>query len=160
LAGVLTGPRKRAKLNSVEILAKRDSWHGETLRFRHRILLRRRGESPPESDTAPLGISPDEFLRRFLLHVLPSGFHRIRHYGLLARGSRAISIDRLRALIATHAPGPPASVANDNDVSDEPAPSALPACPCCGGRMRIVELFGRGQAPRAPSVFRLRIDSS
>ena len=105
-------------------------------------------------------LSPDEFLRRFLLHVLPSGFHRIRHYGLLARGSRAISIDRLRTLIAAQAPGPPASAANDNDGVDESAASALPACPCCGGRMRIVELFGRCLAPRDPFVFRLRIDSS
>jgi len=105
-------------------------------------------------------LTPDEFLRRFLLHVLPSGFHRIRHYGLLARGSRAISIDRLRALIAAQAPDPPAPAANDNDLADEPAASVLPACPCCGGRMRIVELFGRGQAPGAPLAFRFRIDSS
>ena len=56
LAGVLTGPRKPAKLNRVVILAKCNNWHGETLRFRHRILLRCPRESP-ESDTAPAGIT-------------------------------------------------------------------------------------------------------
>jgi len=57
LAGVLTGPRKRAKPRGVKILSKRYSWHDETLWFRHRILLRRLRESP-ESDTPPVGIRP------------------------------------------------------------------------------------------------------
>jgi hypothetical protein len=101
----------------------------------------------------------EEFLRRFLLHVLPDGFHRIRHYGVLAHGPRAMDIDRLRALIAVQAARQPTSPANDNDEPTEP--EAQPPCPCCGGRMRIIEVFTRGRAPRTPvPITRLRIDSS
>ena len=104
-------------------------------------------------------LSPEEFLRRFLLHVLPGGFHRIRHYGLLAHGPRAMDIDRLLALIAVQAARQPTSPANDNSEPAEPA--AQPPCPCCGGRMRIIEVFTRGRAPRTPvPITRLRIDSS
>jgi hypothetical protein len=60
-------------------------------------------------------LSPDEFLRRFLLHVLPSGFHRIRHYGLLAHGPQVIGLDRVRALIGAQAIGEPDGPVNDND---------------------------------------------
>jgi hypothetical protein len=75
-------------------------------------------------------LDPHEFMRRFLLHVLPRGFHRIRHYGLLASSTRKASIARARELLAVSPPTEPA----------EPmAPSApLPPCPCCGGRMRII----------------------
>jgi hypothetical protein len=104
-------------------------------------------------------LSPEEFLRRFLLHVLPGGFHRIRHYGLLAHGPLAVDIDRLRALIAVQAARQPTSPANDNDEPTEP--EAQPPCPCCGGRMRIIEVFTRGRARRTPvPITRLRIDSS
>jgi hypothetical protein len=99
-------------------------------------------------------LSPDEFLRRFLLHVLPPGFHRIRHYGLLAKGTHAIDLDRLRALIATQAapePEPPEA---------EPETTTLPACPCCGGRMRIIERFGRGRTPRTAAGLPLWFDTS
>jgi putative transposase/transposase-like zinc-binding protein len=106
-------------------------------------------------------LSPDEFLRRFLLHVLPSGFHRIRHYGLLAHGPQTVGLDRVRALVAAQSASEPASPANDNS---EPAePEALPqlACPCCGGPMRIIEVFARGCSPRTPApIIRLRIDTS
>ena len=95
----------------------------------------------------------EEFLRRFLVHVLPSGFHRIRHYGLLAAGARA-DIGRLRALIA-----PLAKQASADEPADEQAAPDL-ACPCCGGRMRLVEVFSRGQAPRALPPKRLWADSS
>ena len=101
-------------------------------------------------------LSPDEFIRRFLRHVLPSGFHRIRHYGLLAKGPGAPDLDRLRTLITarTDSVMPP--------VAPEPAePDAAPlqACPGCGGRMRIIEVFLRGRLPH-PVVGRLWIDSS
>ncbi len=105
-------------------------------------------------------LTPDEFMRRFLLHVLPSGFHRIRHYGLLAHGPHALDLDRVRALIAGQPAAPTATAANDNDAPAEPEVATQPACPCCGGRMRIIEHFGRGQAPRSPFVLRLRVDSS
>jgi hypothetical protein len=105
-------------------------------------------------------LSPDEFLRRFLLHVLPSGFHRIRHYGLLAHGPRAVGLDRVRALIGAQAIGEPDAPANDNDPPVDPDASDQPHCPCCGGRMRIIEVFTRGHAPRTPLPVRLRIDSS
>jgi hypothetical protein len=87
-------------------------------------------------------LTPHEFIRRFLLHVLPHGFHRIRHYGLLASSARKANIARARELLAV-AP-PPERV-------EVPEPLAwLPPCPCCGGRMTIIETFGRWRQPRAP----------
>jgi hypothetical protein len=106
-----------------------------------------------------MSLSPAEFLRRFLLHVLPTGFHRIRHYGLLAKGPRAPDLEALRALIAARAGAPPAS-ANHEAEPPAPEPAALPACPCCGGRMRIVEIVLRGRAPRTAGAARLWMDSS
>jgi hypothetical protein len=84
----------------------------------------------------------DEFIRRFLLHVLPRGFHRIRHYGLLASSARKASLARARELLAV-APPP------DDDVPDEPL-DVRPPCPCCGGHMIIIETFERWRQPRAP----------
>jgi Putative transposase len=83
-----------------------------------------------------------EFMRRFLLHVLPQGFHRIRHYGLFASVTRKANIARVRELLAVVAP--PEAI-----VTEEP-PDLLPPCPCCGGRMRIIETFERWMEPRAP----------
>ena len=85
--------------------------------------------------------STDEFIRRFLLHVLPRGFHRIRHYGLLAGSSRKTSLDRARELLSVG----PQPEDNGPEVSD-----AQPPCPCCGGHMIIIETFARWQQPRAP----------
>ena len=101
-----------------------------------------------------MALGPDEFLRRFLLHVLPSGFHRIRHYGLLAKGPRAPDLGRLRALIAAPAKEPVATP----EPPPEPAEPEPQTCPGCGGRLRIVEVFRRGYAPR--TVGRLWMDSS
>ena len=85
-----------------------------------------------------------EFIRRFLMHVLPDGFHRIRHYGLLASAQRKANIARARALIGASTPKPEPP----NDGS--PAPLALrEPCPCCGSTMRIIETFRRGQVPRS-----------
>ncbi len=105
---------------------------------------------------ATMALSPDEFIRRFLLHVLPSGFHRIRHYGLLAKGPRAPDLGRLRALIAGQT-GQPAPVA---EPEPDPAAPEPQTCPGCGGRLRIVEVFRRGCAPRTVTVGRLWMDSS
>ena len=97
-----------------------------------------------------MSLAPDEFIRRFLLHVLPKGFHRIRHYGLLASAGCKVNIARARQLIA--APGPSAEPPAADDIADIDiaATDHRPPCPCCGGRMIIVEIFERSGAPRAP----------
>ena len=85
-----------------------------------------------------------EFIRRFLMHVLPKGFHRIRHYGLLANTNRAANVARARQLLAM-----PPSTANDNQTvndASEPPPSTYP-CPSCGGPMVVIETFEPGQYP-------------
>ncbi len=87
-------------------------------------------------------LAPHEFIRRFLLHVLPRGFHRIRHYGLLAGATRKASIARARELLAVAPPPEPIEVQEPFD--------RLPPCPCCGGRMTIIESFERWRQPRAP----------
>jgi hypothetical protein len=87
-----------------------------------------------------------EFIRRFLIHVLPSGFHRIRHYGLFANGGRVRNIARARELLAMPTPEP-----DQDDEIPEPSPPARP-CPCCGGRMVVIETFERGHQPRAPPI--------
>jgi hypothetical protein len=87
-------------------------------------------------------LAADEFIRRFLLHVLPRGFHRIRHYGLLAGSTRRTHLALARELMAVAAPP-------DDDGGQEPV-DARPPCPCCGGHMVIVETFERWRQPRAP----------
>jgi hypothetical protein len=93
-------------------------------------------------------LAPDEFIRRFLLHVLPKGFHRIRHYGLLASATCKASIARATELIA--APLPPMDTPAEHDEAHLAATEYRPPCPCCGGRMIIVESFERTGTPRAP----------
>jgi Putative transposase/Transposase zinc-binding domain len=99
-----------------------------------------RRDGPERYGTLTLG--PHEFIRRFLLHVLPKGFHRIRHYGLLASAGRRANLTRIRALLAVPPPVIP------------PEPTAPPdwrsPCRCCGGRMTVVETFGRFLQPRGP----------
>jgi hypothetical protein len=98
-------------------------------------------------------LSVDEFIRRFLLHVLPDGFHRIRHYGLFASGTRAVNIARIRNLLAPV----PSDEVDPQPAHDEPP---APACPCCGGRLVIVERFRSGMHPRAHPTAVIRIDTS
>jgi Putative transposase/Transposase zinc-binding domain len=103
-------------------------------------------------------LAVDEFIRRFLLHVLPGGFHRIRHYGLFANGGRAENIARARQLLDVPAPWSEPSDAGDANNS-EPQTLAHP-CPCCGGRMVIIETFERGCTPRHRPTIPIRIDTS
>ena len=86
-----------------------------------------------------------EFIRRFLMHVLPRGQHRIRHYGFLGNGNRAANIARIRQLLAACTPTADTNAADTNaaDTAEGPRVLALP-CPCCGGRLIIVEAFGPG----------------
>ena len=91
-------------------------------------------------------LAADEFIRRFLIHVLPRGFHRIRHYGLFATGSRDANLVRARKLLNRPAPQTHADNADAHDDTEPPTLSA--PCPCCGGRMTIIETFKRGCTPR------------
>ncbi|WP_299846374.1 IS91 family transposase [uncultured Paracoccus sp.] len=94
-------------------------------------------------------LATPEFIRRFLIHVLPDGFHRIRHYGLLASSARKANITKIRALLCVQQ--------SEQVAVPEPELEITPhtlrePCPCCGGPMRIIEIFRRGQKPisRAP----------
>jgi hypothetical protein len=87
----------------------------------------------------------NEFIRRFLLHVLPDGFHRIRHYGLFANGHRAENIANARALLGAAQPIAAPEVA-ESGIEERVEPAPAP-CPCCGGRMILIEIFERGSRP-------------
>ena len=106
-------------------------------------------------------LATSEFIRRFLIHVLPDGFHRIRYYGLLASTTRVKNIARARELLAV----PILPIEAIKDASTEAAEPQTPEhpCPCCGGRMIIIEVFARGCSPQyrptAP-VAAIRIDTS
>ena len=89
-------------------------------------------------------LATDEFIRRFLLHILPKGFHRIRHYGLFANTGRAANLARLRELLGSMPP----CRRSASPSQDEPAETVLPPCPCCGGRMIVIEFFERRMQPR------------
>jgi Putative transposase/Transposase zinc-binding domain len=106
-------------------------------------------------------LATHEFIRRFLIHVLPAGFHRIRYYGLLASSTRADNIARARQLLAV---SKPQSKGTDTDIAETDEPHVLQhPCPCCGGRMIIIETFQRGCSPRhhpTPPVPAIRIDTS
>jgi hypothetical protein len=106
-------------------------------------------------------LATHEFIRRFLIHVLPCGFHRIRHYGLLANGNRAANIARAHELLAAL---PPAKAPETPEAAAADQPPILPRpCPCCGGRMIIIETFARGCEPShrpTPPRLTIRIDSS
>jgi hypothetical protein len=116
------------------------SLDADRVTFRYKD-YRRNGQERSRTMT----LTPNEFIRRFLLHVLPKGFHRIRHYGLLASAARKANIARARELLA--APEPP--TLRDETTSAAAAPNDHRApCPCCGGRMIIVETFERGGGPR------------
>ncbi len=100
-------------------------------------------------------LATDEFIRRFLIHVLPKGLHRIRHYGLFAKGACADNIARARELLAI--------TKHEAQSTTAAVDPSKPNCPCCGGRMIVIEVFARGATPRqqptAPTN-RSRIDTS
>jgi hypothetical protein len=110
---------------------------GVTFRYKD---YRRDGKERQRTMTLPA----DEFIRRFLLHVLPKGFHRIRHYGLLASAGRKTNLARARELLAAPVPTKP-----DGAV---PPFHPSPPCPCCGGRMIVIGLIQGIAQPRAPPV--------
>ncbi|MEM9232545.1 MAG: IS91 family transposase [Pseudomonadota bacterium] len=99
---------------------------------------------------ATMTLDTAEFIRRFLIHVLPKGQHRIRHYGFFGNGNRAANIARIRDLLGAKPPSPKdASGASESDTNQSPTILALP-CPCCGARLIIVDTFAPAQHPRAP----------
>jgi putative transposase/transposase-like zinc-binding protein len=103
-------------------------------------------------------LAAHEFIRRFLLHVLPSGFHRIRHYGLFAGAVRADNIGRVRRFLAASQAAPQPSRAEAGSPADDV--SSARRCPCCGGRMIVVETFEGPRPWRSQSPTRIRIDTS
>jgi len=103
-------------------------------------------------------LDADEFIRRFLIHVLPDGFHRIRHYGLFANANRANNIALARRLLSVPDPAPSSrqpSAAENGRVDQD-----WNACPCCGGRMIIIETFEPGCQPRLWPLPSIGLDSS
>lgn len=123
-------------------------------------------------------LATDEFIRRFLMHVLPKGFHRIRHYGLFAGNKRADNIATARELLGSVTPvaqdtaqdtaqDPVQHSAQDKTEHtaepDPPVQVLAHPCPCCGGRMLIIETLAAGHRPRCRSAapkFAMRIDTS
>ena len=99
-----------------------------------------------------------EFIRRFLIHVLPKGFHRIRHYGLFASGARADNLSLMRMLLALAMPLPNATHAGKADASAPEAP--IWRCPCCGSRMLVIEAFEGCRPPQRSTLGSMRIDTS
>jgi len=102
-----------------------------------------------------------EFIRRFLIHVLPKGFHRIRHYGLFAGSNRAKTIEDVRKLL-NMAPVAAEVAAEQTSDTDQGKPLASP-CPCCGGRMFVIETFDAGCQPHhrpTSPIIAIRIDTS
>jgi hypothetical protein len=108
---------------------------GVTLRFKD---YRRDGAERQQV----MALATDEFIRRFLIHVLPRGFHRIRHYGLLASSTHKEAMALARRLLGVAAPA-------EESEPEEPI-DHRPPCPCCGGHMVIIETFERWRQPRAP----------
>jgi hypothetical protein len=97
-------------------------------------------------------LATDEFIRRFLMHVLPKGFHRIRHYGLLANGTRRANLARVRELLQVAMTVTPTQDTNVESAIASAPPSFF--CPHCGGPMIILQSFVRGQRAAARAVSR------
>ena len=93
-------------------------------------------------------LKTEEFMRRFLLHVLPSGFHRIRHYGMLANANRKCDIATARELLHQPAPGPPAAPADDSTDRGRARPTFV--CRHCGAPMIVIDTFARAPYIRGP----------
>ena len=98
-------------------------------------------------------LDADELMRRFLLHVLPRGFHRIRAYGLMANAERKDKLATARALLTRSAPALPVAPEPSPTAAAQPAASPRPAtflCPHCGAPMLIIAILARHHLPRAP----------
>jgi Putative transposase len=106
--------------------------------------------SNPKARHKTMTLSANEFMRRFLLHVLPSGFHRIRHYGLLANGSRKTNLALARELL--HVVPAQAATASNDEPADKLPMAAPPAFVCwhCGHAMIILQTLVRGELIRGP----------
>jgi Putative transposase len=104
-------------------------------------------------------LAAGEFIRRFLMHTLPDGFHRIRYYGVFANGHRAEKLAQCRRLLDVP-PAPPTKNADPDDDGTPASADELRACPCCGGRMLLVETFEATQAEAVRSRYATRLDSS
>jgi hypothetical protein len=91
-------------------------------------------------------LEASEFIRRFLLHVLPKVFHRIRHYGLFTNGKRKENLARARALLDVAAP-----LDDPDSQSHDPQDTPGQPCPSCGGAMIVIETFEPGQTPSQPA---------
>ena len=100
----------------------------------------------------------DEFIRRFLIHILPDGFHRIRHYGLFANANRAGNIALARRLLGVPDPAPSSGESDGTENRHED--SEWNTCPCCGGRMVVIEIFQPGCTPQCHPTVPNPIDSS
>jgi hypothetical protein len=122
--------------------------HGVTFKWKdYRVKNGSKGRTRHKTMT----LEPGEFMRRFLLHVLPGGFHRIRHYGLLANGSRKSSLALAREMLCQ-----PAVAATPADGGDLTIPPPTFVCWHCGCAMIILQTFTRGHAMRAPPVVQVR----
>lgn len=101
----------------------------------------------PDKRWRTMMLKPHEFIRRLLLHVLPKGLHRIRHYGLFASGVKAANLAKMRELLGVEEPEPDQVAVDEEEAAM--TDGALPQpCPCCGGQMRIIETFAAGCQPR------------
>ena len=104
-------------------------------------------------------LKPDEFIRRFLLHTLPDGFHRIRHFGFMANGHRAAKLALCRKLLDREPTAP-----NDGEPSpvdsDALTWAKVPACPDCGGVMRTIERLRHSCSRSSPRTPPFRCDTS
>ena len=118
------------------------AFDGTTVTFRYKD-YRRSGVDRQQVMT----LAADEFIRRFLTHLLPRGFHRIRHYGLLATSARKDCLAQARDMLGV-------APATDEPPAAETAPDPCPPCPCCGGTMVIIETFAAWCRPRGPPTAR------
>jgi hypothetical protein len=169
-AGIRCAPRAAPEKELVRIRQTTLRWAGGGIRYlarcTHRVAvsnsrligLDERGVSFRYKDYRRDGrerfrtmtLAPDEFIRRFLLHVLPKGFHRIRHYGLPATAACKAGIAHARELIAAPMPSMETPAEHDDAGAAGTVAEHRPPCPCCGGRMIIVGTFERDGAPRGP----------
>ena len=125
---------------------------------RHHVVFRYKDYRADHSERwKTMTLGTDEFIRRFLSHVLPKGFHRIRHYGLIANSNRAANIARARELLDV--PETQNEPEAEEPKSSEDAQVLPQPCPRCGGRMIVIETFAAGSQPKhTPSI--AGIDSS